>query len=154
MEKLISLLKNKNKTLASCESLTGGLFSSKVVEISGASKVFVGGVVTYATRIKNEIVHVDLNTINKYGVVSSECANEMARNIAELMKSDIGISFTGNAGPDVMDGKPAGLVYSSIYYDGNIYSFEDYLIGERNKVRNEIVELMINRLYNLIIEEN
>ena len=153
MKELVTLLRECNLTIASCESLSGGLFAAKLVEIPGVSSVFVGSVVTYATRIKHEVVHVKQNTIDEKGVVSAEVANEMAENIATLMKSDIGVSFTGNAGPDVMEGKPAGLVYSSIFYKGKIVSYEDMISGTRNEVRNQIVDLMTQRLITLISKE-
>ena len=153
MKELVTLLKKYNLTISSCESLSGGLFAAKLVEIPGVSSVFVGSVVTYATRVKHEVVHVKQETIDKYGVVSEEVANEMASNIARLMKSDIGVSFTGNAGPDVMEGKPAGLVYSSIYYESKVVSYSDMISGTRNEVRNQIVELMTQRLLMLISKE-
>ncbi|MBR3839934.1 MAG: nicotinamide-nucleotide amidohydrolase family protein [Erysipelotrichales bacterium] len=153
MKELVTLLRECNLTIASCESLSGGLFAAKLVEIPGVSSVFVGSVVTYATRIKHEVVYVKQNTIDEKGVVSAEVANEMAENIAALMKSDIGVSFTGNAGPDVMEGKPAGLVYSSIFYKGKIVSYEDMISGTRNEVRNQIVDLMTQRLITLISKE-
>ena len=153
MDELVALLIENGLTIASCESLSGGLFASKLVEISGVSRVFVGSVVTYATRIKHEIVHVSKTTIDEKGVISEEVANEMAINIASLMKSDIGVSFTGNAGPDAMEGKPAGLVYTSISYKGNVVSFSDMISGTRNEVRNQIVELMTQRLIKLIRKE-
>ena len=153
MKDLVALLREYKLTIASCESLSGGLFASKLVEVPGVSSVFVGSVVTYATRVKHEVVHVNKNTINEYGVVSEQVANEMASNIAKLMKSDIGVSFTGNAGPNVMEGKPAGLVYSSIYYEGNVVSYSDMISGTRNEVRNQIVDLMTQRLIMLISKE-
>ena len=153
MKELVTLLRECNLTIASCESLSGGLFAAKLVEIPSVSSVFVGSVVTYATRIKHEVVHVKQSTIDEKGVVSAEVANEMAENIAALMKSDIGVSFTGNAGPNVMEGKPAGLVYSSIFYKGKIVSYEDMISGTRNEVRNQIVDLMTQRLITLISKE-
>jgi len=150
MKELVEILKNKGLTIASAESLTGGLFSSRIVEVPGASKVFIGTVVTYATRIKHEVVGVNQITIDTYGVVSKETANEMAKGISKLMKSDVGISFTGNAGPDTMEGKPCGLVYSSVYFKNKIYSFEDLLQGNRNEIRNQIVDKMIKRIIRIV----
>lgn len=153
MEELVALLKEKELTIATAESLTGGLFASRIVEIPGASNVFVGSVVTYATRIKHEVVHVDEQLIEQYGVVSKEVADAMAENIAKVMNTDIGVSFTGNAGPDVLEGKPAGLVYSSIFFNESIYSFSDTITGTRNEVRNTIVECMVKRIITLINKE-
>ncbi|MBE6114450.1 MAG: CinA family protein [Erysipelotrichaceae bacterium] len=150
MEELVALLKEKKLTIASCESLTGGLFADSVVSISGASSVFVGALVTYATRIKHEVAQVDQTLIDTNGVVSEEVASAMARNVARIMKSDIGVSFTGNAGPGVMEDKPAGLVYSAISYDSNIWVFEDHLQGTRTEIRCQVVEKMKSRLLQLL----
>lgn len=150
MENLIKYLANKQYTIASCESLTGGLFADSLVSVSGASKVFVGALVTYATRIKSEVAHVDVSLIEKHGVVSGEVAGSMASNVAKIMNTDIGVSFTGNAGPDVMEGKPAGLVYSAIAFHDKLWVFEDHLQGSRCEVRYQVVELMKQRLMQLL----
>lgn len=150
MESLVKKLATSGLTISSCESLTGGLFADSVVSVSGASKVFVGALVTYATRIKAEVANVDCDIIERDGVVSSSVASKMAENVASIMKSDIGVSFTGNAGPDVMEGKPAGLVYSAIYYNGNTIVYEDHLQGNRCEVRSQCVELMKQRLLQLL----
>ena len=102
MKELVELLKEKKLTIASCESLTAGLFSSRIAEIPGASNVLVGAIVTYATRIKEEIVHVDPKIIEQEGVVSAACAKAMAENTRKLLQADLCVSFTGNAGPACM----------------------------------------------------
>lgn len=150
MDELIKKLVQAGLTISSCESLTGGLFADSIVSISGASKVFVGALVTYATRIKSEVAHVDVALIERDGVVSASVAESMAKNVASIMKSDIGVSFTGNAGPDAMEGKPAGLVYSAISYHDKIWVFEDHLQGNRCEVRYQVVELMRQRLLQLL----
>ena len=150
MDELIALLNEKQLTISTCESLTGGLFASKIVEVSGASKVYLGSIISYATKVKEDIVHVDKEIIDTKGVISSEVAYEMAKNVSKIMNTSIGISFTGNAGPNAMENKPSGLIYSCIWYDGKGYIYEDLLTGTRNEIRNEIVELMIKRLMSLI----
>lgn len=150
MEALIKKLSELNLTISSCESLTGGLFADSLVSVSGASKVFVGALVTYATRIKAEVAQVEEELISRDGVVSASVAEAMARNVARIMKSDIGVSFTGNAGPGVMEGKPAGLVFSAISYQDKIWVFEDHLQGNRCEVRYQCVELMKQRLLQLL----
>lgn len=150
MENLVSKLADLGLTISSCESLTGGLFADSVVSVSGASRVFVGALVTYATRIKAEVANVDISLIERDGVVSGSVASQMAENVSSIMKSDIGVSFTGNAGPGVMEGKEAGLVYSAIYYKGKTTVFEDHLQGNRCEVRSQCVELMKQRLLQLL----
>ena len=150
MQELVQILIENNLTIGSCESLTGGLFASTFVSIPGASRVFIGSIVSYATRIKAEVVHVEQELIDSYGVVSKEVSDSMAKHIADVLACDVGVSFTGNAGPGVMEGKQAGLVYSSICLKGTIYSFEDIIELPRNELRNEIVNRMVQRLKNLI----
>mgnify|MGYP000559171954 CR=1 FL=1 len=113
-QELVKLCTRKKRTIASCESLTAGLFSAEIASVSGASKALKGGIVTYFTEIKEKVVGVDTEVISKYGVVSKECADQMAQKTRELLESDYCVSFTGNAGPDTMEEKPAGLVYCSI----------------------------------------
>ena len=77
-EELVELLKDKNITISTIESFTGGFFAKLITDISGSSQIFYGGIVTYKTSIKSDVLGVDKNIIDKYGVVSQEVANEMA----------------------------------------------------------------------------
>lgn len=140
MEELVSLLKEKNLTLSSVESLTGGLFASRITSFPGVSSFFKGGVVTYWTSIKEEVVHVSKEVIVQYGVVSKECALEMARKGQVLLSSDICISFTGNAGPSVMENKAVGLVYIGLKIKDKEFVKELRLQGDRNEIRNKCIE--------------
>lgn len=101
-------------SIASCESFTAGLFASTIASIPGASSVLCGGLVTYQTPFKTKLAHVPAKLIERYGVVSKECALSMASNTRMIFESSFAVSFTGNAGPDAMEGKPAGLVYMAI----------------------------------------
>ena len=150
MEELVELLKQKNLTLSCVESLTGGLFASSITNIPGVSKVFKGGVVTYWTSIKEEVVHVNKDIITKYGVVSSECALEMARHGQELLTSDICISFTGNAGPDVMENKPVGLVYIGLKIKDKEFVKELHLQGNRQEIRKKCIQEGCNLIFEKI----
>ncbi len=140
MEELVSLLKEKNLTLSSIESLTGGLFASSITSFPGVSKFFKGGVVTYWTSIKEDVVHVSKEVIDSFGVVSKECALEMARKGQVLLNSDVCISFTGNAGPSVMENKEVGLVYIGLKIKNKEFVKELHLQGERNFIRNKCIE--------------
>ncbi|MCX7834130.1 MAG: competence/damage-inducible protein A [Ignavibacteria bacterium] len=139
LEKIVgNLLKLKNLKLATAESCTGGLLANKITDISGSSEYFLGGVNVYSNESKVNILGVNESTIRKYGAVSEETALEMAINVRELFKSDIGISITGIAGPDGgTDEKPVGLVY--IGYSDNRKNFvKKFLLGHlrlRNKIR-------------------
>lgn len=139
MKDLVRILKERNLTISSCESCTGGMFASMLTSIRGVSAVFKGAFVTYATEIKSEVVGVSPNTIMQYGVVSAQTAREMADQCREKMKSDLSVSFTGNAGPDVMENKPAGLIYCAISSKNETEVYEFHFHGERNEIREACV---------------
>ncbi|MBQ4253604.1 MAG: CinA family protein [Erysipelotrichaceae bacterium] len=153
MKELFELLKNKNYTIASCESLTAGLFCSKMAEIPHVSAVLKGGIVTYWTQIKEDVAQVSHDTVERYGVVSIQTAYEMAKNVQRIFDTDISVSFTGNAGPDVLEDKPAGLVYTSICVGNQIYGFSDLIKGSRNEVRETIVERTVERIKDILGKE-
>ncbi|WP_328585273.1 CinA family protein [Merdibacter massiliensis] len=143
MKELVELLKEKKLTIASCESLTAGLFSSRIAEIPGASNVLVGAIVTYATRIKEEIVHVDPKIIEQEGVVSAACAKAMAENTRKLLQADLCVSFTGNAGPACMEEQPAGSVYCALASAKGCQSYHFQIDhADRNEVRERVVQAM------------
>lgn len=150
MQELIALLKAKNLTIGSCESFTAGLFCASLASVSGASAVLKGGIVTYATCIKTDVVHVNAEIVEQYGVISKECAIEMAKKAKQLLDVDICVSFTGNAGPSAMEGKPAGEVYCAIAYGKDITAYKLQIKEERNKVREEAVRIMCQKLCELL----
>ena len=84
-KQLVSLCTENHLTISSCESLTAGLFTSTIASIPGASAILKGGLVTYFTPMKSVLAHVDVNLIQKYGVISEECAYAMAKNTREIM---------------------------------------------------------------------
>ena len=149
-QELAGLLQQKNWTLCSCESCTGGLFAAEMTEVPGVSSFFKGGVVTYWTQIKTDVVHVSRETVEKYGVVSEQTAREMAEKCAELMQCDCSVAFTGNAGPGVMENKPAGMICTAIHVPGKTWVMTDHLQQGRNENRRRIVELTIQRFADLI----
>jgi nicotinamide-nucleotide amidase len=151
MIELAKLLKNKNMTISAAESLTGGMFQQELTSISGASSLFNGGVVCYSNQAKIELVKVMPETIENHGAVSSECAAELAANIATVTNSDIGISFTGVAGPDSLEGHPAGTVFIGVHIKGLPLHVERLsLSGSRSAIRKRSVkfgcQIIINRL--------
>ena len=105
------LLKENGLTLSCAESLTGGLFQGNLTSLSGASQILNGGVVCYQDDIKEKVLHVKRSTLREYSSVSEQCAVELAENVRKLFHSDVGISFTGVAGPGDYNGKPAGTVW-------------------------------------------
>jgi len=113
-ENAVNKLKQHKLTISTAESCTGGMVSSYITAVSGVSEIFEMGVTTYSCRIKNEILGVNNETLEKYGAVSEQTAREMAENVREKACSDIGVSVTGAAGPDGTEGHPAGYVYIAV----------------------------------------
>ena len=117
-EVLVEKLIDREQTIAFAESFTGGLAAKKVVDVPGSSKVLHGSAVTYTETAKADVLNVQPQTLKTYGMVSAETATEMAENVRDLYQSDFGVSFTGVAGPDAMEGKEAGTVYIGIAQAG------------------------------------
>jgi len=136
-EAVVKQLLKRNQCIAVAESLTGGLFQSKLVAVEGVSCVFSGGIVSYAASAKTQVLHVKKETIERYGTVSSECAEEMAKNISEIMDSDLGLSFTGVAGPDAIEGKEVGTIFISLYdrTEDTYVTKEFRFNGNRDEIR-------------------
>ena len=115
MKSLINKLKTKKLKISVAESCTGGLLASKITSISGASKVFNLGLITYSNQAKIKILKINKNIIRKYGAVSYQCCFAMVNNLSKISKANINISITGIAGPKGgTKQKPVGLVYIGI----------------------------------------
>ena len=113
--KVVRILTKKKLTVSFAESCTGGLLASSITSVSGASKVFNLGLITYSNQSKIKILKVNRNIIKKYGAVSKECCEEMVKNLSKISKSKINVSITGIAGPGGGSKlKPVGLVYIGI----------------------------------------
>lgn len=154
-KQLVSLCTKKHLTISSCESLTAGLFTSTLASVPGASAILKGGLVTYFTPMKSVLAHVDVGLIQKYGVISEECAFAMAKNTRQIMDVDYCVSFTGNAGPSAWEEKPAGRVYCAIASKKGVkvYGFQCRNLS-RNEVREHVVLQMIDVLIHTIQKEN
>jgi PncC family amidohydrolase len=140
MRSLASLLTENNLTLATCESLTGGLFAATLTHIPGTSQIFKGGLVVYCNEAKRVLAKVSPHTLEKYGAVSEQCAREMAQNTQQLLKVDIAISFTGNAGPQAQENKPVGLVYISLAIQERLINKSYQFFGSREEIKEQTVE--------------
>lgn len=131
-----NLLLERNVTLATAESCTGGLVSETLTNIPGISRIFMGGVVSYSNEAKMNFLGVKETTLQQYGAVSCETAAEMAEGIKARMKTDLGISITGIAGPDGgTPEKPVGLVYLGLATPSGTFTKELRLSGNRGRVR-------------------
>ena len=111
VEVVSEVIKSKKLTLSAAESLTGGAFQSLLTTTAGVSDFYEGGLVTYSNRIKEQMLGIDPSVIDQFGVVSSQCAIKMAEQVKSLFSTDIGISFTGVAGPSKLENKKAGTVW-------------------------------------------
>ena len=140
MKSLVSLLAKHNLTLASCESLTGGLFAKSFTEIPGAGSIFKGGLVVYSPEAKIKLAKVSPLILKKYGVISEQCAREMAQNTQQLLNTDLSISFTGNAGPSAQENKPVGLVFIGLATPKRLISKSYQFEGSRTEIRKKVVE--------------
>ena len=148
MKSLIKILTKKKLKISFAESCTGGLLASTVTSISGASKVFNLGIVTYSNQAKIKILKINKNIIKKYGAVSHECCSAMVKNLSKISKANINVSITGVAGPKGgSKQKPVGLVYIGIKR-GNKTQINKYLF--KSKSRSSIQKATVKKALNLI----
>ena len=148
-QKLVKLLSKKNLKISFAESCTGGLLSSSITSISGSSKVFTIGLVTYSNQAKINILKVNKKTILKHGAVSYETCLSMVKNLSKISKTNISVSITGVAGPKGgTKQKPVGLVYIGIK-KGNKTIIRKNLF--KNKNRNSIQKSTVNQAHKMIL---
>ncbi len=139
-EQVVELLKQNNFTITCAESCTGGLLCGRLVNVSGASEVLKSSIVTYAEESKMKFLGVSQETLDMYGVVSKETAEEMARGAVIWAGADVALSVTGIAGPGGgSPEKPVGLVYIGCNVCGTIIVERYVFEGERHKVREQSV---------------
>ena len=150
-KKIISQLKRKKLKLALAESCTGGMLSSAITSIGGASKVFSIGLVTYSNQAKMSILKVPKKIIQKHGAVSIQCCLSMVNNLSKISKSKICVSITGIAGPKGgTKQKPVGLVYIGVKNGKKIVVSKNQF---KNKGRNAIQKATVKKALNLIIKQ-
>ncbi len=149
-KKVVSLLKRKKITLAIAESCTGGLLSGSITSVSGASKVFSLGLVTYSNQAKISILKVPKKIIQKYGAVSVQCCLSMVNNLSKISKSKVCISITGIAGPrGGSKQKPVGLVYIGIRVGKKVIVNK---CNFKNKGRAHIQKQTVKKSLNLLLK--
>ena len=148
-QKIVKLLKKRRLKLSFAESCTGGMLSSAITSISGSSKVFSLGLVTYSDQSKNHVLKVPKQIIRKHGAVSIQCCFSMVNNLSKISKSNIAVSITGIAGPSGgTKRKPIGLVYIGIK-KGNKVSINRCLF--KKKGRSNIQRSATKKALNLIL---
>ena len=152
IDRLHKKLIKKKISISVAESCTGGLLSSKLTKLSGSSKYFKMGLVTYSNNAKINILKVKKSIIDKYGAVSQECCKSMVENLSKLSKSKINLSITGIAGPKGgTKNKPVGLVFIGIK-KGNKIIIIKKLFGKKKRsiIQNNTVKKCINLLTRII----
>ena len=136
MKNLVKILAKKKLKIAFAESCTGGMLAAEITSVSGASKVFSLGLVTYSNQAKISVLKINKSIIQKYGAVSPQCCQAMVKNLAKISKTQINVSITGIAGPNGgTKSKPVGLVYMGIKTPKKLL-IKEYRF--KSKVRNSI----------------
>ena len=134
MNSLIKKLNKKKLKISFAESCTGGLLANTITSISGASKVFNMGFITYSNQAKIKILKISKNIIIKYGAVSPECCKAMVVNLSKISKANINVSITGIAGPNGgTKKKPVGLVYIGIKKGNKIIIIKNLFKSKKRK---------------------
>ena len=147
--KIVELLTKKKLTVSFAESCTGGLLASSITSISGSSKVFNMGLVTYSNNAKVKLLKVPKKTITKYGAVSYETCLSMVKNLSKISKANISISITGIAGPNGgTKAKPVGLVYIGLKKGSRIIIKKNLF---KSKKRVSIQKATVNQALKMIL---
>ena len=144
---VVDKLKAAGKTITAAESLTAGLFQAGLADFSGASQIFKGGFVTYSMEEKSKMLQIPLADLEKHGVVSTFTAEKMAEQARRLTASDIAVSLTGVAGPDELEGQPAGTVFIGLATDDQVTSVKVNIAG---RSRADVREIAVLHALNLV----
>ena len=148
MKNLVKILTKKKLKIAFAESCTGGMLASEITSISGASKVFGIGLVTYSNHAKITVLKVNKSIIQKYGAVSPQCCKAMVKNLSKISKAQINVSITGVAGPNGgTKKKPVGLVYIGIKKNNKIFITKNVF---KEKSRKAIQKSTIKKTFKII----
>ena len=150
-KKIVLLLKRKKVKLAVAESCTGGMLSSAITSVSGASKIFAMGLVTYSNQAKISMLKVPPKIIQKHGAVSIQCCLSMVENLSKISKCKINVSITGIAGPKGgTKKKPVGLVYIGIKNGKKVFISKNYF---KKKRRSLIQKATVDKAIKLIFKQ-
>ena len=152
MNSIVKKLNKKKLKISFAESCTGGMLASKITSISGASKVFGLGLVTYSNQAKISILKVNKRIIQKYGAVSPQCCEAMVKNLAKISKAQINVSITGIAGPNGgTKTKPVGLVYIGVKNKNKILITKNiFKQKSRKAIQNATVKRTLEIIKSLI----
>ncbi len=147
-----NLLRQKGLTLGIVESATGGLISHLITNVPGSSDHYKGSVTAYSNEVKIKVVGVKEDTINKYGAVSYQVAEEMARGGRKILAADICLADTGIAGPNgATPGKPVGLFYIGLSHQAGTYSQKHHFQGNREQNKRRAAEVALTWLKEYLV---
>ena len=149
---VVAALRERGLTIATAESLTGGAVAAELVSVPGASNVYVGGIVAYATRLKAELLGVDPDLLRREGAIHPLVAEQMASGVRARLGADVGVATTGAAGPDPQDGNPPGTVWIAVANAGGARSLRLDLGGDRAAIRRETVESVLEEVLGVLRE--
>ena len=148
MKYLVNKLQKKKLKISFAESCTGGMLATAITSISGASKIFNLGLITYSNEAKINILRVNKKIIQKYGAVSPECCEAMVKNLSKISKADVNVSITGIAGPKGgTKTKPVGLVYIGVKKSNKLIVTKNIF---KQKKRNDIQKATVKRALYLV----
>ncbi|WP_378145821.1 CinA family protein [Cnuibacter sp. UC19_7] len=153
--RLVAMLTASHTSLAVAESLTGGMLAAEIVSVPGASAVFRGGVVAYATPVKHSLLGVAAETLAAHGAVHPDVAMQMASGVREALQiggeaAAIGLATTGAAGPDPQDGQPPGTVFIGVAIGSDVRAVAARFDGDRESVRRQTTERALALLEELL----
>jgi nicotinamide-nucleotide amidase len=151
---IVGLLTRRRQTVAVAESLTGGLLGAAITTVPGASSVFRGGVIAYATDVKAALLGVSAALLAERGAVDPDVAGAMAAGVRERLGAAIGAATTGVAGPDAADGKPPGTVHIAVSTAGGTVVQTLALSGSRDEIRRDTVERSLRLMWSVLWEES
>lgn len=151
-EKVVARLKEKGWQVTCAESCTGGMIAATLVNVAGVSDVFMESYVTYANASKHKLIGVKEETLQTFGAVSRQVAEQMAQGAAKAAAAQAAVAVTGIAGPDGgTPDKPVGLVYIGCFTDGRTVVTENHFQGSRMEIRKQTTQAALTLLYNCLI---
>jgi nicotinamide-nucleotide amidase len=147
---VVTALTERQQTVAVAESLTGGLLAASLVEVPGASVVFRGGIVAYATDLKSALLGVPASLLERYGAVHADVASAMAEGVRDRLGATFGMATTGVAGPDPADGQPVGTVHIAAAGQVSAARRRLSLAGDRRSIRDQTVTASLRLLHGIL----
>ncbi|MDE7404905.1 MAG: CinA family protein [Lachnospiraceae bacterium] len=151
-EKVVARLKEKGWQVTCAESCTGGMIAATLVNVAGVSDVFMESYVTYANASKHKLIGVEEETLETFGAVSRQVAEQMAKGAAKAASAQAAVAVTGIAGPDGgTPDKPVGLVYIGCFVDGKTVVTENHFKGSRMEIREQTTQAALALLFKCLI---